>query len=60
MENKNKYIIVDWANNPTFGEFTTFETFEDAWEFLLEKFESDEDLQEFYVVDYNEFKKFRL
>jgi hypothetical protein len=50
-----KFIIQDWAGNIMFHG-KTFKTFEDAWEFLYEKFPNDGDLprdeqylQEFYV-----------
>ena len=41
------YKIYDWASNEmNFGEF---ETFDDAWCYLLERFEDDDDLGEYYV-----------
>ena len=51
MEN-TQYKIIDWASNRIFPD-KIFDTFLDAWDYLLQKFPSDEDLQEFYVVDIN-------
>ena len=51
MEN-TQYKIVDWVSNRIFPD-KTFNTFLDAWDYLLQKFPSDEDLQEFYVVNIN-------
>ena len=47
-EIKTEYYIKDWAGNYMF-DYITFPTYEDASEFLLEKFPEDEDLQEFYI-----------
>lgn len=44
----NTYLIYDWAGNLKFNG-QSFDTFEDAWEYLYERFETDEDLGEFYV-----------
>lgn len=30
-------------------DFGTFKTFDDAWGYLLEKFDDEEDLQEYHV-----------
>jgi len=45
------YYIKDWSGNRIF-ENKTFSTFEDAAEFLLQKFPEDEDLDEYYVVNF--------
>jgi hypothetical protein len=45
------YYIKDWSGNRIF-ENKTFSTFEDAFEFLLQKFPEDEDLDEYYVVNF--------
>lgn len=52
---KQKFIIVDWANNICF-KGKTFPSFEDAWGFIREKFdhlpekEFDEEMGEYSVV----------
>ena len=51
------YIITDWANNAIFGP-KTFETFDDAWEYIYIQFPDEEDLGEFCVKEYSEFKKY--
>lgn len=48
---KQKYFIQDWAGNRMhyYGEF---ESFEDAWGALCERFDSnEEDLEEFCVIE---------
>lgn len=45
---KQVWIIQDWAGNHLFQD-KTFDDFEDGWDFLYSKFESEEDLGEFYV-----------
>ena len=44
------FIIKDWAGNQCFGgiEFTTFE---DAWEYIYEKFDDEEEYQEYQVLE---------
>ena len=44
-----KYIIVDWAYNHLFQD-QTWDTTEEAWDFLLQKFPNDDDLQEYYIT----------
>lgn len=41
------FKIYDWANNEM--PFGDFKTFEEAWDYLLTKFENDEDLEEYEV-----------
>ena len=50
---KTKYIIQDWAGNIMFGS-KEFETSDDAHEFLYEKFPDDDDLQEYYVIEFSQ------
>jgi hypothetical protein len=45
------FVVKDWADN--LMNFGSFESFDDAWGYLLEKFESEDDLQE-YFVEYRE------
>tara|TARA_S200002703_G_C3665770_1_gene204406 strand:+ start:277 stop:432 length:156 start_codon:yes stop_codon:yes gene_type:complete len=45
------YYIKDWAGNKMF-ENKTFSTSEAAFDFLLQKFPKDEDLEEYYVVNF--------
>jgi len=53
-----KYIITDWTGTQKFNN-KQFETFEDASDYLLEKFpmigedEREEELSEFYIVEIN-------
>ena len=49
----NKYKIVDWMNNRIFPN-KVFKTFEDGWEYIYNKFDNEEDHQEYFVVDINE------
>lgn len=55
---KTKYRIIDWAGNDLTSYYGTFDSFEDAWGAIYERFEhlSDEDLDEqlgeFEVIDY--------
>lgn len=51
----NKYIIVDWANNHLFRKHE-FDSFDDGWTFLYEKFPDEEDLGDYYVIPKNEYK----
>ena len=51
-----KYKIIDWACNRIFPD-KVFNSFLDAWDYLYNKFPSDEDLQEFYVVNVNHKEK---
>lgn len=51
-----KFIIKDWAGNEMFD--LKFKSFDDAWEFLYEKFpddhekeEDNQELQEYYVEE---------
>tara|TARA_R100001086_G_scaffold248358_1_gene185100 strand:- start:3198 stop:3410 length:213 start_codon:yes stop_codon:yes gene_type:complete len=45
-----RFKIFDWAGNDKSDYYSTFETFEDAWERLYEEFpEDDEALGEFFV-----------
>jgi hypothetical protein len=41
------FVIKDWAGNTM--NYGQFHSFDDAWEYLQEKFESEEDLQEYFV-----------
>ena len=52
-----KYIIQDWAGNVMFNQIE-FETFEDAWSYVYEKFEylSDSEAEEQYQDIYVEQK----
>ena len=43
------YIIEDWAGNEIFSP--TFESFEEALQWIHEKFPEEEDWEEYYVVD---------
>lgn len=44
------YLIIDWANNICFDGIT-FDTQEDAFEFLYQKFPEDtSDIDDYYVV----------
>lgn len=43
-----RFIIYDWAGNQPFPS-ESFDSFQDAWDFLLSRFTEDEDLGEFYV-----------
>ena len=45
------YYIKDWAGNRIF-ENKTFKNSEDAFDFLLHKFPEDDDLEEYYVVNF--------
>jgi len=49
----NKYKIVDWMNNRIFPN-KVFKTFEDGWEYIYNKFDNEEDHQEYFVVNVNE------
>ena len=49
VEEENMYIIQDWAGNRMFLD-NEFNTFEDGWEFIYEKFPNEEDWQEMLVV----------
>ena len=44
-----KYIIIDWAYNHLFKD-QTWDTTEEAFDFLLQKFPNDDDLQEYYIT----------
>lgn len=46
------YIIRDWADNHLFKD-KEFNTPEEGIDFLMGKFEYDEDLQEYFVVPKN-------
>lgn len=47
MNTTKKYIIQDWTGAVmNFGEFYTFQ---DAWDFILNKFPNDEDRDEYFV-----------
>lgn len=50
MKTKEKtWVIQDWAGN--LMDFGSFETEDDAYSFLSEKFDGDEDeMQEYYIV----------
>jgi len=48
-----KYKIVDWMNNRIFPN-KIFKSFEDGWEYIYNKFDNQEDHQEYFVVDINE------
>ena len=45
-----KYKIIDWMSNRIFPN-KTFDTFEEGWDFLQQKFKDDEDLQEYFIVE---------
>lgn len=55
MKTKEKtWIIQDWAGN--LMDFGSFETEDDAYSFLSEKFDGDEDeMQEYYIVKNSNF-----
>lgn len=45
-----KYIIVDWMNNTMFNG-QTFDDFEDAWEFIYQNIEdNDNDYDDVFVI----------
>ena len=47
-----KYIIIDWAYNICFNG-QDFKTFDDAWEFIYEKFPNghlDQTFDEYFVL----------
>jgi len=46
---KAKYIIEDWAGTRKFFPLT-FNTIDEASDFLLQQFSNDEDLQEFGIA----------
>ncbi len=43
------FIIQDWAGNHMFPS-QTFNTFEDGWEFVREKFPDEKDWEDIFVV----------
>lgn len=45
-----KFHIEDWAGNVKFNG-KEFKSFTDGWDFLMSKFDKDEDLGEFYVLE---------
>jgi hypothetical protein len=50
---KTKFIIKDWADNHLFRD-QEFETFEDGWEFLYQKFpngDEDRTFDDLFVVE---------
>ncbi len=47
-----KYIIEDWAGNHLFKD-KVFESFEDGWDFIMEQFPDEDDLQDYYVIPKN-------
>jgi len=49
VEKAMNYIIQDWASNHLFQD-KKFETYQDGWDFLMEQFPDDNDLQEYYVI----------
>jgi hypothetical protein len=49
MNNVKEYKIIDWAYNRMFTN-KTFKTFDDAIEFLHERFNEDE-IQDIFIVD---------
>ena len=48
-----KYYIKDWAGNYMFN-YITFPTYEDAFDYLLQKFSKDEDLEEYLIYPTDE------
>lgn len=50
------WIIVDWANNPVFG-MLTFDTSEDALEYLFEHLPDGESLSDYEIRSYEEARK---
>lgn len=44
-----KYIIKDWANNIMFNGIE-FDTFEDAWGYIYEMNENEEEYEDIFVV----------
>jgi hypothetical protein len=50
-----KFVIEDWAGNHLFRE-ETFETFQDGWDFIYQQFPDEEDLSDYYVVEFNKDK----
>lgn len=48
----DKYIIEDWTGMTKF-HWKIFNTTDDAFNFLLEEFKDDEDIQEFQIVKLN-------
>ncbi len=47
-----KYIIEDWAGNHLFKD-KVFDSFEDGWDFIMEQFPNEDDLQDYYVIPKN-------
>lgn len=48
----SKYIIEDWAGNHLFKD-KVFDSFEDGWDFIMEQFPDEDDLQDYYVIPKN-------
>ncbi len=48
-EGKSRWMIEDWAGNRVYPD-RTFDTYEDAWEFIREQHPNEDDWQEFEVV----------
>ncbi len=46
---KKKFIIEDWAGNRMFPD-KSFDTFEDGWAFVYEKFPEEECFDDIYVI----------
>jgi hypothetical protein len=44
-----EYIIEDWAGNHLFKD-KVFESFEDGWDFIMQQFPDEDDLQDYYVI----------
>lgn len=47
-----RFVIEDWAGNHLFPH-KTFDSFQDGWDFLYYQFPDEEDLSDYYVVEYN-------
>jgi hypothetical protein len=47
-----RFVIEDWAGNHLFRE-KTFDSFQDGWDFIYQQFPDEEDLSDYYVVEYS-------
>jgi hypothetical protein len=47
-----RFVIEDWAGNHLFRE-KTFDSYLDGWDFIYLQFPDEEDLSDYYVVEYN-------
>ena len=58
-----RYTIQDWAGNDLSDYYGTFESFEDAWGAIYERFEAlsdkefDDEMQEYAVIEWDSTNK---